>query len=119
MISWLSRKDLPKAYGSMVVCVTKRADAARLLEVQNSNVDVESAFTRVFEPRGGPMECFKCLGRGHKAFSCVEAQVCGRCAQPGRRHNECQAEDPRCAICGGPHGSPSRQCRTLYPASDV
>jgi hypothetical protein len=31
-LSWLSRKDSPKAYGSMVVYVTKRADAARLLE---------------------------------------------------------------------------------------
>jgi hypothetical protein len=31
-LSWLSRKDLPKAYGSMVVYITKRADAARLLE---------------------------------------------------------------------------------------
>jgi hypothetical protein len=118
-ISWLSRKDLPKAYGSMVVYVTKRADAARLLEGQYFNVDGESTFTRVFEPRRGPMQCFNCLGLEHKAFSCVKAQVCSRCAQPGHRHGECQAEDPRCAICGGPHEPPSRQCRTLYPASDV
>lgn len=118
-VSWLSRKDLPKAYGSMVVYVTKRADAAKLLEGQYFNVDGESAFTRVFEPRRGPMQCFKCLGLGHKAFSCAKAQVCSRCAQPGHRHSECQAENPRCAICDGPHESPSRQCRTLYPASDV
>ncbi|KAI6824489.1 hypothetical protein KC343_g180 [Hortaea werneckii] len=56
-LSWLSRKDSPKAYGSMVVYVTKRADAARLLDGQYFNVDGESAFTRVFEPRRGPMEC--------------------------------------------------------------
>jgi hypothetical protein len=31
-ISWLSWKDLLKAYGSIVVYVTKRADVARLLE---------------------------------------------------------------------------------------
>jgi len=118
-ISWLSRKDLPKAYGSMVVYVTKRADAARLLEGQYFIVDGESAFTRVFEPRRGPMQCFRCLGLGHKAFSCVRAQVCSRCAQPGHRRSEYQAETPKCAICDGPHESPSRQCRTLYPASDV
>lgn len=41
--SWHSRKDSPKAYGSMVVYVTKRADAARLLEGQYFNVDGESA----------------------------------------------------------------------------
>lgn len=118
-VSWLSRKDLPKAYGSMVVYVTKRADAVRLLEGQYFVVDGESAFTRVFEPRRGPMQCFRCLGLGHKAFSCVKAQICSRCAQPGHRHSECQAETPRCAICDGPHESRSRQCRTLYPASDV
>lgn len=118
-ISWLSRKDLPKAYGSMVVYVTKRADAAKLLEGQYFNVDGESAFTRVFEPKRGPMQCFRCLGLGHKASSCTKAQVCSRCAQPGHRRSECQAEQPRCAICDGPHESPSRQCRTLYPASDV
>ncbi|KAI7713817.1 hypothetical protein KC353_g7264, partial [Hortaea werneckii] len=55
-VSWLSRKDLLKAYGSMVVYVTKRADAAKLLEGQYFNVDGESAFTRVFEPRRGPMQ---------------------------------------------------------------
>ena len=118
-ISWLSRKDLPKAYGSMVVYVTKRADAARLLEGQYFVVDGESAFARVFEPRRGPMQCFKCLGLGHKAFSCTKEQVCSRCAQPGHRHNDCQVEQPKCAICAGPHESPSRQCRTLYPGNDV
>jgi hypothetical protein len=50
-LSWLSRKDLPKAYGSMVVYVTKRADAVRLLEGQYFNIDGESALTRVFEPK--------------------------------------------------------------------
>jgi len=84
----------------MVVYVTKRADAARLLEGQYFIVDGESAFTQVFEPRRGPMQCF-------------------RCSQAGHRPNECQAETPRCAICDGPHESPSRQCRVLYPATDV
>jgi len=106
-ISWLSRKDLPKAYGSMVVYVTKRADAARLLEGQYFIVDGESAFTRVFEPRRGPMQCFRCLSLGHKAFSYTKEQVCSRCAQPGHYHSDCQAEHPRCAICDGVHESPS------------
>jgi hypothetical protein len=101
-ISWLSLKDVPKAYGSMVVYVSKRSDAARLLEGQYFNVDGESAFTRIFEPRHGPTQCFRCLGLGHKAFSCTKAQVCSKCAQPGHRHSDCQAENPRCAICDGP-----------------
>jgi hypothetical protein len=55
-LSWLSRKDSPKAYRSMVVYVTKRADAARLLEGQYFDVDGESAFTRVLEPSHGPTQ---------------------------------------------------------------
>ena len=31
-IAWLSRKDIGKAYGSMVVYVTKGSEAKRLLE---------------------------------------------------------------------------------------
>jgi hypothetical protein len=107
-LSWLSRKDSPKAYGSMVVYVTKRADASRLLEGHYFDVDGESAFTRVFEPRHGPMQCFKCLGLGHKAFLCTRPQLCSRCAQPGYRYSECQADSPKCAMCSGPHDSSSR-----------
>jgi hypothetical protein len=73
----------------MVVYMTKRADAARLLEGQYFDIDRVPAFTRVFEPRRGPMECFKCLGLGHKALSCIKPQVCSRCSQPGHRHSEC------------------------------
>jgi hypothetical protein len=118
-LSWLSRKDLPKVYGSIVVYVTKRANAARLLEGQYLNVDGESAFTRVFEPRHSLMQCFKCLGLGYKAFSCTRPQLCSRCAQLGHRYSECQADSPKCAVCNGLHGSSSRQCRILYPATNV
>jgi len=79
-VSWLSRKDLLKAYGSIVVYVTKRADVVRLLEGQYLHMDGESAFTRVFEPRRRPMQCYRCLSLGHKAFSCTKEQVCSRCA---------------------------------------
>jgi hypothetical protein len=41
--------------------VTKHADVARLLEGQYFDVDGESVFTRVFEPRHGPMQRFMCL----------------------------------------------------------
>jgi hypothetical protein len=118
-VSCLSQKGSPKAYKSMVVYVTKHADAVRLLEDQYFNMDGESAFTGLFEPRYGPMQCFKCLGLGHKALSCTRPQLCSRCAQPGHRHNECQTDRPGCAVYSGPHDSSSRQCRVLYPATDV
>lgn len=99
--------------------VTKRADAVKLLEGKYFDVDGESAFTRVFEPRRGPKQYFKCLELGHMAFSYTKPQVCSRCAQPGHRHNACQATSPKCAACREPHESASRQCRMLYPSIDA
>ena len=42
-ITWLSRKDMGKAYGSMVVYVTKSSEAKRLLEGQYFHLAGESA----------------------------------------------------------------------------
>jgi hypothetical protein len=115
-IAWLSRRDEGKAYGSMVVYVTKGSDAARLLQDQYFHLAGESAYTSIFEPRYGPKQCYRCQELGHKAFSCSKPRICARCATAGHHHSECQAMIPRCVPCGGPHESFSRKCRVLYPA---
>jgi hypothetical protein len=56
-MAWLSRKNTGKAYGSMVVYVTKGSDATRLLQNQYFHIAGESVYTRVHEPRSGPMQC--------------------------------------------------------------
>jgi hypothetical protein len=114
-IAWLSRKDTGKAYGSMVIYVTKGSEATQLLQDQYFHVSRESAYTRVFERRQGPNQCFKCQELGHKAFACTKPQVCGRCALQGHHHSQCQVEIPKCVPCRGPHESFSRNCRVLYP----
>ena len=118
-IGWLSRKDTGKAYGSMVVYVTKGSEAARLLQDQYLHVAGESAYTRVFEPRHGPQKCYRCQEIGHKAYSCTQPQVCARCAQVGHHHSECQAVIPKCATCGGPHESFSRNCGMCHSSWDA
>ena len=114
-MAWLSHKDAGKAYGSMVVYTTKGSDAARLLQGQYFHVAGESAYTRVFEPRYGPQQCYRCQELGHKAHACTKAQVCGKCAQEGHHHRDCRAEIPKCVLCAGPHESFSKNCRVLYP----
>ena len=115
-MAWLSKKETAKAYGSMVVYVTKGSDAIRLLQGQYFHIAGESAYTSVYEIRTGPVQCYNCRAMGHKAFSCQKGQVCGKCAKEGHHHRECLEEVPKCALCGGPHESFSRKCRTCHPA---
>jgi hypothetical protein len=110
-LHWLSDKANGKMYGSMVVYVTKANDARRLLEERYFHLAGESASTNVYERRQGPAQCYKCWHTGHKAFACQKEQVCGRCAQRGHQHRECQVAEPSCTRCGGPHEAFSRNCR--------
>jgi len=114
-IAWISRKDNGKDYGSMIIYVNKGSEAVRLLRGQYFNLDGESAFTRVCEPRKGPIQCYNCQAMGHKAFSCKKSQVCGKCAKEGHHHSECNEEIPKCVPCGGPHESYSKSCRITHP----
>ena len=118
-IAWLSRKDVPKAYGSMVVYLTKASDAKRLIEGQYFDIAGESAYTRVFEPRIGPNQCYNCQEMDHKAFSCKKPQTCAKCAKEGHHHSSCQAVVFKCIPCGGDHESFSKKCRVLYPRVDA
>ena len=115
-IGWLSKKNVPKAYGSMVAYVTKNSDARRLLKEGYFHVAGESGYTRVFERRTGPKQCYNCQEIGHKAYQCENAQKCARCAGEGHRHGECTNTILKCIPCGGPHESFSKNCRKLYPS---
>jgi hypothetical protein len=110
-IAWLSRRDSAKAYGSMVIYVTKGSDAKRLLEGKYFHLAGESAYTNTFEPRIGPIQCYNCQEIGHKAFSCKKPQICAKCAGIGHDHRTCQATVLKCVPCGGPHESFSKNCR--------
>jgi hypothetical protein len=115
-IVWLSNKELPKAYGSMAVYLTKAADARRLLTEGFFHAGGESGSTSLFEHRPRPNQCYRCQAIGHKAFQCNNPQVCGRCAKEGHHHSGCNESVPKCVLCEGPHESFSRNCRKLYPS---
>ena len=93
-ISWLSRKDNGKAYGSIVVYLTRSVDARKLLEKEWFDFNGESGFVRLFEPKAGPVQCYKCQQLGHKAFSCTREQVCASCSNVGHHHRDC-GRDPQ------------------------
>jgi hypothetical protein len=117
-ISWLSRRDNGKQYGSMIIYTTKGEDAIKLLQGYYFHVNGESGYTAVCKPRTGPIQCFNCQDMGHKAFSCRGPQRCGKCAEEGHHHSECMSvSPPKCIPCGGPHESYSKNCPTLYSPS--
>lgn len=114
-IAWLSKKDIPKAYGSMVVYVTRKSDARRLVAEGYFHAGGESGTTSAFEHRPRPGQCYNCQELGHKAYQCRKTQRCGRCAKDGHHHKSCSEEVMKCVLCGGPHESFSRNCQMLYP----
>ncbi|KAK2734258.1 hypothetical protein CKAH01_18982 [Colletotrichum kahawae] len=117
-ISWLSKKDMPKAYGSMVVFVTKASEARRLISEGFFHVGGESGTTTAFERRPRPQQCYNCQQiTRHKAYQCENPQVCGRCAKVGHHHSVCRETIVTCVPCGGPHESFSKNCPKLYPRS--
>ena len=116
-VAWLSNRDVSKAYGSMVVYLNKRADAQRLLQEGFFYAGGESGYTKAFERRERPKQCYNCQEiTSHKAHQCTKPQVCGRCAKQGHHHGACTESIPKCIPCGGPHESFSKHCRKLYPA---
>ncbi|KJZ67985.1 hypothetical protein HIM_12627 [Hirsutella minnesotensis 3608] len=84
-ITWLSNKETSKAYGSMVVYVTKKNDAKKLLDGKYFDLAGESACTNPFEPRKGLMQCFNCQEMGHKAFKCKATQAGAVAEEPSCR----------------------------------
>jgi hypothetical protein len=67
-IAWLSSKEAPKAYGSMVVYLTKASDARRLLAEGFFHAGEESGCTSAFEHRPRLNQCYRCQAIGYKAF---------------------------------------------------
>ncbi|KAF4176666.1 hypothetical protein CNMCM8694_005650 [Aspergillus lentulus] len=87
-IAWLSRKGNAKAYGSMVIYLTKGSDARRLLADGFFHAGGESGVTSTFEYRPRPIQCYNCQEIGHKAFQCKNAQRCAKCAAEGHHHTK-------------------------------
>jgi hypothetical protein len=114
-IAWLSKRDIPKAYRSMVVYVTKRSDARRLIAEGFFHAGGESGTTSAFEHRPRPGQCYNCQELGHKVYQCKKTQRCGRCAKDGHHYKSCSEVVMKCVLCRGPHESSSRNCQMLYP----
>ena len=116
-VAWLSNREVPKAYGSMVVYLSQSSDARRFLNEGFFSAGGESGYTKAFERRERPKQCYNCQEiTNHKAYQCIKTQICGKCAKDGHHHRDCTETIAKCATCSGPHEAFSRCCRKLYPS---
>ncbi|EGU87747.1 hypothetical protein FOXB_01736, partial [Fusarium oxysporum f. sp. conglutinans Fo5176] len=68
-IAWLSKRDVPKAYDSMVVYLKKRSEARRFINEGFFVAGGESGTTKAFERRDRPKQCYNCQQiTSHKAY---------------------------------------------------
>ncbi|KAG6996291.1 RNA-directed DNA polymerase from mobile element jockey [Fusarium oxysporum f. sp. conglutinans] len=88
-MNWLSDKGNGKAYGSMVIYVTKESDARRLVEDRYFHLGGESARTSVFESRASVVQCYNYWRLGHKASVCREAQSEDTTIGNARQQSQC------------------------------
>ena len=100
-----------KAYGSMVVYITKGSEAKRLLEGQYFHLARESAYTTIFAPREGPTQCFNYQEIGHKAYAYKKPQIYGKYTRHSHHHKTYQAAEPKYILYSGPHESFNRNYR--------
>ena len=87
---WISNIQNGKLYGSMVVWVTKRKDAERLMKEGVLQIRGEAAYTRPFEKRIGPIRCYNCQKYDHQALRFKELDpTCGKYALQGYSYGDC------------------------------
>ncbi|KAE9566184.1 hypothetical protein CGMCC3_g17646 [Colletotrichum fructicola] len=115
-IAWLSDRSNAKTYGSMVVYLVKAADARRLLKDGFFHAGGESGYTRPFERRERPKQCYNYQEiTNHKAYQCNKPKVYARYAAEGHTHHEYRESILKYIPCGGPHKLFSRNRRRLFP----
>ena len=100
-LAWLSKKENPKAYGSMVIYVTKGSDAKRLRQEQFFHVAGESGAGHRHSSDDKVLHNTIKLP-GDSAIRCLIAekpQVCGKGALEGHHHKDCINETvPKCVL---------------------
>jgi hypothetical protein len=114
--NWLSDRFL-KERGSIVVYLKKAAEASRFLREGYFYAGGLSGQTSAFQRQSRPNQCYNCQElTNHRAFRCQKPQICRKCAKEGHHHTVCTEAIAKCALCGGPHESGSKNCRRLYPS---
>ncbi|XP_050488689.1 uncharacterized protein LOC126872630 [Bombus huntii] len=109
--------------GLGTVCIRGPASAVRKL-AQAGKVAIGWSTAKVEAVERRPLQCYRCLGRGHTGKTCTakedKGHLCFRCGEPGYQARACTTASQKCLLCealgapsvhrmGGPACAPSKK----------
>jgi hypothetical protein len=78
--NWLSKPDLAKKVGSLVIWLKSKLAAEHLLQSGTAIFGATGAYCSKWERREDNLPCFNCNKYGHKQASCTAAPKCALCS---------------------------------------
>jgi hypothetical protein len=79
-VHWLSKPDLAKKVGSLVIWLKSKLAAEHLLQSGTAIFGATGAYCSKWERREDNLPCFNCNKYGHKQASCTSAPKCALCS---------------------------------------
>jgi hypothetical protein len=115
-VHWLSKIDVTKKVGSLVIWLKNKIAADYLLGSGTAIFGATGAYCSKWEKRDDNLPCFNCNKYGHKQASCKAAPKCALCSGQHSRRNCTQPTKLKCPACSKEgHSVFDWQCQ-LHPS---
>ena len=115
-VHWLSKIDVAKKVGSLVIWLKNKLAADYLLGSGTAIFGATEAYCSKWERRDDNLPCFNCNKYGHKQASCKVAPKCALCSGQHSRRNCTQPTKLKCPACSKEgHSVFDWQCQ-LHPS---
>lgn len=96
---WLSKIDVAKKVGSLVIWLKNRLAADHLLSTGVAIFGATGAYCSKWEKRDDGLPCFNCNKYGHKQAVCKAAPRCALCSGQHSRRSCTQPNKLKCPAC--------------------
>lgn len=97
----------------MVVYLVSAEDAKRALEERFVKIDGNLALVSEYRKIQRPQRCYNYNKYGHHKSRCDLPPKCGKCST-NYETNVCEATEPKCAACDGPHTAMDADCLAYH-----
>ena len=115
-VHWLSKADVTKKVGSLVIWLKNKLAADYLLRNGTAIFGATGAYCSKWERREDNLPCFNCNRYGHKQAACKAAPRCALCSRQHSRHNCTHPTELKCPACNkAGHSVFDWQCQ-LHPS---